>query len=152
MKSVRKTVDTLENHYSTERIKMFRKISAGFTAGAIGALIDSINIWFLGVMGITAMLGIGLKPEFTSTWLYPRIVWGGIWGLLFITPIMRKHLVLRGMLFSIVPSSLMLFVVFPQMGKGIMGLSFGKLTPALVVLLNFIWGIVGSFWYKSSTK
>lgn len=51
---------------------MVRKISGCFTGGALGALVDSFNIWFLGKAGITAMLGIGLRPEFTPAWLYPR--------------------------------------------------------------------------------
>jgi hypothetical protein len=46
------------------------------------------------------------------------------------------------------PSAMMLFMVFPSMGKGVLGLGFGTMTPILVVGLNFIYGIVASFWYK----
>ena len=53
---------------------MIRKISGAFTGGALGALIDSLNIWILGQAGITTMLGISLRPQFTTPWLYPRLV------------------------------------------------------------------------------
>lgn len=126
---------------------MLRKISCAYTGGALGALVDSVNIWLLGKVGITSLLGIGLQPEFTMPWLYPRLVWGGIWGLLLLLPFLRTRLFLRGVLFSLLPSAMMLFMVFPSMGKGLLGLGFGALTPFLVILLNFVWGIVASLWY-----
>lgn len=129
---------------------MVRKISGAFTGGALGAFVDSFNIWILGKAGITAMLGIGMKPEFTPSWLYPRLVWGGIWMLLLLLPVLKKRHILRGCLFSLVPSAMMLFMVFPEMGKGTMGLAFGALTPVLVVLLNFIYGAVASLWYEAA--
>jgi hypothetical protein len=46
----------------------------------------------------------------------------------------------------------MLFVVLPNMGKGLLGLGFGNLTPVFVIGLNFIWGIVGAYWYRVSVK
>lgn len=127
---------------------MMRKISGAFTGGALGALLDSFNIWILGQAGVTARLGIGLKPAFTPAWLYPRLVWGGLWMLLLLLPILKKRGILRGCVFSLVPSAMMLFMVFPKMGKGMLGLGFGALTPLLVILLNFIYGIVASLWYE----
>jgi len=131
---------------------VLRKISAAFTAGAVGALVDSVDIWALGTLGVTAKLGIGLTPAFTLPWLYPRLVWGGIWGALFLLPLLRGRWVLRGMLFSLAPSAYVLFVVFPAMGKGPLGLGFGALTPALVVILNFLWGVVGAAWYRTASR
>lgn len=116
--------------------------------GLIGALVDSFNIWILGQAGITAALGIALRPDFTAPWLYPRLVWGGLWGLLFLLPVLKGRPLRRGLLFSLAPSLMVLLVVFPSMGKGLFGLEFGLLTPALVILLNFIWGIVGAYWFR----
>ncbi|MDW7709934.1 MAG: hypothetical protein SCH98_05625 [Deferrisomatales bacterium] len=56
------------------------------------------------------------------------------------------------MLFSLAASAVVLFSVFPAMGKGVLGLEFGHLTPALVVLLNFGWGIVTSLWYRQAGR
>ena len=128
---------------------MVRKISGAFTGGALGALIDSANIWILGQAGVTAMLGISLRPQFTAPWLYPRLVWGGIWAMLLILPFSRQKTALRGILMSLAPTAMMLVMVFPEMGMGLLGLKAGLLTPLLVLLLNFIYGLVASFWYKN---
>lgn len=128
---------------------MVRKISGAFTGGALGALIDSVNIWALGQTGTTAWLGIGLRPQFTSSWLYPRLVWGGIWAMLLIIPFLRQKTAMRGILMSIIPTTMMFVMVFPEMGMGLFGLKAGLLTPLLVLLLNFIYGMAASFWYKS---
>jgi hypothetical protein len=91
-----------------------------------------------------------MTPEFTPPWLYPRLVWGGIFGLLFATPFLEDRPIARGILFSLLPCALLLLVVLPNMGKGLLGFEFGTLTPVLVVGLNFIWGIVGALWYRLS--
>ncbi|MBI5557441.1 MAG: hypothetical protein HY885_07360 [Deltaproteobacteria bacterium] len=128
---------------------MIRKISGAFTGGAIGGLADSINIWVLSQAGITSLLGVSMKPEFTAPWLYQRMVWGGIWMLLLLLPFWQQKTIWRGCVFSLLPSAMMLFVVLPGMGKGVLGLGFGALTPAVVIGLNFIYGIIAAFWYKA---
>lgn len=129
---------------------MIRKISGSFTGGALGGLVDSVNIVLLGKLGITGLLGVTMAPEFTAPWLYQRMVWGGIWMLPLMLPVWQKRTILRGCLLSLLPSAMMLFMVLPGMGKGMLGLGFGTLTPLVVVLLNFIYGAVASYWYKST--
>jgi len=131
---------------------MIRKISGAFTGGAIGGLIDSVNIVVLAKLGITDLLGISMKPEFSGPWLYPRLVWSGLWMLLLILPLWPKRTVLRGCLFSLLPSAMMLFMVFPEMGKGLLGLGFGRLTPLLVIVLNCLYGMVAAYWYKATLR
>ena len=126
--------------------------SSAFSSGALGGLVNSLAVWLFGISGINAVLGVSLQPHLSTKWLYPRIVWGGIWGLLFLIPILKKSIVLRGFLFSIGPTAAMLFIVFPKMGKGVYGLSLGTLTPLLVILFNFFWGITAAFWYKGSAE
>lgn len=129
---------------------MIRKISGAFTGGAIGGLVDSINIVLLGKIGITDLLGVSMKPEWAAPWLYQRMVWGGLWMLLLLLPLWKKQTVLRGCLFSLLPSAMMLFMVLPGMGRGLLGLGFGTLTPLVVIGLNFIYGIVAACWYKAT--
>ena len=131
---------------------MIRKISGAFTGGAIGGLIDSINITVLGKIGVCDLLGVSMKPEFTAPWLYQRMIWSGIWMLLLLLPLWEKRTILRGCIFSLLPSAMMLFMVLPNMGKGILGLGFGTLTPLVVIGLNFIYGIVAAYWYKSTVE
>jgi len=133
-------------------MKIIRKLSGAFTGGALGALLDSFNIWFMGVVGISDLIGITMKPEFTAEWAYKRMIWGGIWMLLLLIPVWHNKTILRGMVFSLVPSGMMLFVVLPSMGKGMLGLGFGALMPVVVIGLNFIYGIFASFWYAKTTS
>jgi len=89
-----------------------------------------------------------MKPEFTAPWLYQRMVWGGLWMLLLLLPLWQQRTAMRGMVFSLLPSAMMLFIVLPSMGKGMLGVDFGILMPIVVVGLNFIYGILASFWYS----
>lgn len=130
---------------------MIRKISAAFAGGAVGGFVDSFNIWFMGKVGISELIGLSMKPEFTAPWLYQRMIWGGIWMLLLLLPLLRDKVLLRGCLFSLLPSAMMLFLVLPGMGKGVLGLGFGAVTPIVVIGLNCIYGMVASLWYRKST-
>jgi hypothetical protein len=131
---------------------ILRKLSGAFTGGVLGGLLDSFNIWAMGVVGISDLIGIGMKPEFTAPWVYQRMIWGGLWMLLLLLPVLKQRIALRGMLFSLLPSAMMLFVVLPSMGKGMFGLGFGTLMPVVVVGLNFLYGIVASYWYAKASS
>lgn len=133
-------------------MRAIRNISAAFTGGALGAFIDSFNIWFMGKVGISDLIGISMKPEFSPPWLYKRMIWGGIWMLLLLLPYMKNRIVLKGIVASLIPSAMMLFLILPSMGKGMFGLDFGTLMPLVVVGLNFIYGIFASYWYTQATK
>jgi hypothetical protein len=104
----------------------------------------------MGVAGLSDMIGITMKPEFAAPWVYQRMIWGGIWMLLLLLPVWKRRVIARGMLFSLLPSAMMLFVVLPSMGKGLFGLGFGTLMPVVVVGLNFIYGVFASFWYSKA--
>ncbi|MFZ7110923.1 MAG: hypothetical protein ACOWYE_04505 [Desulfatiglandales bacterium] len=114
-----------------------------FSAGCLGALANSAVVWFFGHAGISQELGVAIAPAFSPAWLYPRIVWGGIWGLLFILPVFNARPFSKGAFFSLFPTIVQLFVVFPyQAQKGMAGMELGMLTPALVVFFNLVWGVV----------
>jgi hypothetical protein len=128
---------------------MLRKLSLVFSAGSVGALANSIAAWAFGVAGITAALGVGIAPALTPGWLYPRIVWGGLWGALFLLPL-KGGPAMRGLIWSIGPTLVQLFVVFPyKAGKGMMGLDLGTLTPLVVVFLNAVWGIAAAYFLRT---
>ena len=113
-----------------------------FAAGCLGALANSLSVWIFGDLGISQALGVAIAPGLSPQWLYPRSVWGGLWGLLFLLPIWQSRLVWKGMVLSLFPTAVQLFIVFPlQAQKGIAGLELGLLTPLLVLFFNGIWGI-----------
>lgn len=132
---------------------MTRKISLVFTAGCLGGLVNSLSVWFFGIAGITSALGVTIAPQLSASWLYPRIVWGGIWGVLFLLPKMRGHFILRGLIYSLGPTLVQLFVVFPlKTNAGNFGFGKGELTPLFVILFNAIWGITAALWLKYADK
>jgi hypothetical protein len=129
---------------------LFRNISLSYAAGSLGGLANGLTVWIIGASGITAVLGVKLAPALTSAWVYQKLVWGGLWGLLFLLPLFKGSPVLRGAIYSLVPTFAQLFLVFPLMvGQGVMGLKLGGLTPFFVVFFNFVWGIVASLWLST---
>jgi hypothetical protein len=128
-----------------------RKLLIYFAAGCLGALINSAAMWLLGDFGITKKFSVALAPALSPAWLYPRIVWGGIWGLLFFLPILNSKPVRKGSLLSLLPTAVQLFIIFPfKAGKGIAGLRLGQLTPAFVIFFNWIWGVATALAIKFS--
>jgi hypothetical protein len=126
-----------------------RNLSLVFVAGCWGALLNSLAVWLFGSLGIASALGVHIAPPLTGAFLYPRIVWGGLWGFLFLIPLDRKSFPARGLFFSLAPTLVQLFLVFPLMAhKGVMGLQLGYLTPLLVVFYNAIWGLGAGLWLK----
>jgi hypothetical protein len=131
----------------------FRKLSLVFASGAFGALVNSTVLWLFGRAGITAELGVKLAPSFTPAWLYPRLVWGGIWGILFLLPLAQNRPFQQGLLISLGPTIVQLFVIFPyQLNKGMMGLELGPLTPLFVLFINAVWGVATALWLRASGK
>lgn len=126
----------------------FRRMSLAYAAGTVGGLFNGFSVWLLGYLGITAALGVKMAPALTAAMLYPRLVWGGLWGFLFLLPFLRRSPLLRGIVYGILPSLVALFIVFPiKVPHGMLGLPLGTLTPLVVLLVNIIWGIVASYWF-----
>ena len=129
---------------------MFKDLSAAFTGGVVGALASVLVHWLLNHVGLLSMLGISMVPKLTLEWMYPKLVWGGIWGLLFILPVLKSKVVPRGLLLSLVPTFVAFIVILPDLGKGYLGLKMGQWTPLLVGVLNAVWGMIGAFWYRQT--
>ena len=128
-----------------------KKILIYFAAGCLGALANSLAVWFFGDFGIMKNFSVSISPSLSPGWLYPRIVWGGVWGLLFALPLLNSKLIRKGSLLSLFPSAVQLFIVFPyKANKGMAGLDLGLLTPLFVILFNWIWGVITALTIKLS--
>jgi len=126
-----------------------KKITLVFAAGCLGALLNSLAVWLCGELGIASGFGVKIAPTLSPQWLFPRIVWGGIWGFLFLLPLMRTRILSRGLILSLGPTLVQLFVVFPlNAHKGVMGLDLGSLTPVFVFIFNAIWGVTTAIWLR----
>lgn len=126
-----------------------RNLSFVFSAGALGGVANGAALWGAGVMGLTGLLGVSIAPSLTPEWLYPRVVWGGLWGLVFLLPFSRERWLARGLIASLGPSLVQLFGVFPwKFDMSFLGLELGTLTPLVVLLANAAWGIAASWWLR----
>ena len=130
-----------------------RNLSFVFTAGAFGGLANSAALWGAGVIGLTGALGVAIAPSLTPAWLYPRLVWGALWGFVFLLPFSRERWVARGLVASLGPSLVQLFGVFPlKLNLSMLGLELGTLTPVVVLVVNAVWGVATSWWLRSAGR
>jgi len=128
--------------------RLLRRASLAFTAGVAGGLAASLFLWACGRLGLTAALGVRMAPALTAGWLSRRLVRGGLWGMLFLLPVLvRRALLLRGLVLSAGPAAAQLVVHLPLvLKKGFLGLGLGTLTPLFVVAANLCWGLAAAAW------
>lgn len=130
---------------------VYKNLTAVFASGALGGLATVLTVWIVGALGITPALGVKLAPPLNPPWIYQMMVWGGIWGVLFLIPVLVHRPCVRGLVFSLGPSAGQLLVVFPvKMGAGVLGLGLGALTPVFVLLFNVVWGLVTACWLRTA--
>lgn len=117
-----------------------------FCAGLLGALFCSLLLVLAAKLGLFVLAGVHLVPQLQPAWLYPRLVWGGLWGGAYFLAVRpqyaRNRWARRGIWISILPTAFELVVVFPYLsGHGLLGQDLGQLTPLVVLLANMVWGI-----------
>jgi hypothetical protein len=124
---------------------MLNRIGVAFAAGSAGGLATVITFALFVTLHITDSLGANL-PAPTLADLYRMVVWGGIFGFLFLSPVMTGSIVKRGLIFGLAPSIVQLFIVFPfKLHVGMLGMALGPLTPVFVLIFNSVWGLVTAF-------
>jgi len=122
---------------------LLQHLATSYSCGAFGALVACLLLWTLGAYGINAALSVSLAPGLARHWLYPHLVWGGVWALLFLLP-WRSAWVSRGLLLSLPPLLWQLFILFPRAGAGLAGMGLGVLTPVVLLLVFAVWGLATS--------
>ncbi len=128
-----------------------RTLSLYFAAGAIGGLANSLVVFGFDELRVDAALGVAIRAPMTTAWLYPRIVWGGLWGLAFALPLATQSWVRRGLWLSLLPSLVQLLAIFPlRQHVGLLGLELGALTPVLVLFYNACGGLTASWWIRAT--
>jgi hypothetical protein len=129
----------------------YRNLSLIFAAGAFGGLVKAMVAWIFGAVGINAALGFKMAPALTPMWIYQHMVWGGLWAFLFYLPL-RWSCYTRGALYSLAQTLIQLAIIFPKMGKGMLGLELGYMAPVLVTFFGVMWGLATAFWLKFSRE
>lgn len=113
-----------------------------FAAGCFGALIQCFVMWLLARYGVTHSLHVALPGSIAPAWLYPRIVWGGLWGFLFLLPILTSSIFARSFVIALIPTGVQLFIIYPLYEhSGVAGLSLGLLTPFVVLFSYWVWSL-----------
>ena len=92
--------------------------------------------------------GYGVDPhvDLCSTWS------GAASGLSCFSCPWRGSYYVRGALYSLAQTLIQLVIIFPKMGKGMLGLELGYMTPVLVTFFGVIWGLATAFWLKFSRQ
>ena len=122
-----------------------------YSAGCLGALASSLVAWQSGELGFSHWAGVSLAPRLVAGWLYPQIVWGGLWGLIFLLPFLKSRWMLKGTVLSLLPAAFQLLYLYPhQLGHGWAGLRLGMWTPAFVLVYHWVWGVVASMTIRYS--
>ena len=113
-----------------------------FAAGCLGALIQVLVMWLFTRYGVTHSLNVNITGSLAPNWIYPRIIWGGMWGFLFLLPILTSSVFMRSFVIALIPTGVQLFIIYPfYQGKGIGGLTLGILTPFVVLFFYWIWSL-----------
>lgn len=120
-----------------------------YGAGSIAALITALLHWLLARYGFSYELGSDLAPSISARGLYPKLVWGGICGLLLLLPLAANRWLLRSLIIAVVPTLVQLLVIYPVMtGYGFAGLALGVLTPLVVFALFWCWSLLALTVYR----
>ncbi len=120
----------------------WRQATLDFGAGVLGAAADVIALVILGALTIIP------APEVTKPWLYRALVWGGLWGFLFLIP-WKASWWLRGLVFSLGPTAVLWFVIYPSVADlGVLGLGHGIRGPIVPLITNGAWGLVAAWWLE----
>lgn len=131
------------------RLDLATRLGLGFLGGLLGAVAALVAHGALSALGLAGLFEVDFPAVGETGGAAPRLLEGSLWGLVFgvLLPwIPGPGIVARGATFSLVPSLLVLLVVFPgEPGIGILGLERGALTFAFVLLVNGVWGIVAGW-------
>ena len=126
-------------------IRTSAMLAVCFCAGLLGALVNSLFAWLATTWQLPELLDVRMTASLSPAWLYPRLVWGGLWGLAYFLTVgpqnSRRHWARKGLWVSLLPTAFQLLVVFPYMtNHGWLGVRLGQATPLLVFLYNLVWG------------
>ena len=129
-----------------------KNLSLLFAAGSMGGLIKGLAAWACGAVGVNALVGSQMAPALTHVWVYQHMIWGGVWAFLFLLPLKGWSYMSLGVIYSLPQTFISLVIILPRSHRGLLGLYLGHMTPVLVLIFGFIWGIATAMWLKWSRE
>lgn len=142
-------------------MRLWQKLSLGFTAGAIGGVANVAFVAIVAALGIVALLGIDSPRPSMPAVLYKQIAWGGLWGLVLVLPLLKGNWWLRGLVLGFFASLATMLIFLPRVvmpagapfaSPGMFGLGWGETMPLLILVANSVWGLAAAWWYARMTK
>jgi hypothetical protein len=127
-------------------LKFLHNLSLALAAGAVGGLLQALAAAACSYGGLNALVGSVWHHELSRTLIYRQVVWGALWGILFLLHRPRLPCLWRGMIFSLGPTLAQLLLAFPHQGQGWLGLSLGPATPLLAMGYGLLWGLSAAAW------
>lgn len=121
---------------------LLRLLTLGFGAGAFGACILGLVAFALGRLGVPEMLGLTMPAPKLPEALYRAIVWGGIWGLLFVVPAFNRPWWFKGIIIGLLATVALVLYFAPAL-RG--GPAWGIVYAA--VLNGIVWGLAAGLWW-----
>lgn len=116
-----------------------------YASGTLGAFVASFLLIFLSSSQLLNAVGITLAPSFTLAYLAPKLVWGGLWGFLFLVPIPFRFSIFGIFFMALLPAFFQLFVVYPQWEHaGWLGIRHGWAMPFLTYFYWLVWAFFTS--------
>lgn len=136
---------------------MLRNILSAFGAGAAGGISNVVFLVVAAAVGLPALFGLTLPNFGTAAFLYKQMVWGGLWALVFLLPVVPRNWVTRAIIVALASASLTFFVFFPMgttdgKGPGIAGLNIGTLMPVYVIFADLAYAFVASKLYQITVE
>jgi len=128
-------------------------LSVCFVSGLLGGVAKSLFLWSCYNWGIFQFIKVNLTQHLSLPNLYPAMFSGGLWALLYFltvgTPRQRKHWVRKGLWFSLIPTLVSLFYLYPSVyHKGLAGMNLGLLMPLVIMVGNLVWGFFTGFFTR----
>lgn len=127
-------------------VRLFRQLSLAFASGAVGAVAMVAFLWVIRDSGALASLGLRAPSPQMPQFMYSRIAWGGIWALLFVLPVMSGQWLLRGLVVGVLASVAAIFYFNPAWKNAPFAFVI------LIFVVNAVWGVVASGWYRAVSR
>lgn len=126
-----------------------------YAAASVGGLAVALTAWGLGRVGLADALGVGINPPLQLPWLYKMIVWGGLWGLIFLLPLRIGPLWIKALVLTLAPVLVALVVFTPMRGGALFALDKGAIAPLYIYAINIPWGLATAYlgrWFGAQTE
>lgn len=126
--------------------RWLRDLALCFAAGSAGGAAKGVVVWICAHFPATAAFGAQLAGALHAqnlpyaNGLYPRIVWGGLCGFLFLLPLARNAPLVSGFLWGLL-LTIVQWLLLPLLHGG---LRFALLPIIATLLLNCVWGWVAA--------